>query len=1042
MASSSSSSSVSSALDSINTSLAELCADHYRHSPFDLPRRFSGFSDRLQLSLTHLTRATPSLDSLPPSVHTALKGIAADLASALETLSFYRTKCKISVLINCLSLCSSLRDRTVAISGWLALLDAAVQDLNLSDLRKKIADLSRDMKQAHFTVSEKEERVHHTLQKEGLATQSKTSKAVESAIIMDLARGLGIDAENHDELSKQITLLKNDVAGSNLASERRILWSLERILNNWAVQRPSFSAWKKGMEFEDDVHIQPFKNFLCPLTKEVMRDPVVLQSSQTYERTAINYWFERCLEDGRDPTCPVTGQVLGSLEVKPNIGLSGAIEEWVNRNVDIVVKISAQHLSKEPPAVDCVEGVLDNVYNISEEYPNCRYRVRNGGILVLIVKMLRNSSKSIGTYLRSKALMVLLSMAKDEESKKIMLQEGITRLAIHSLTGSSERERESAVKLLLEFSSDEACCIKIASEKGALVLLSSMAGNLEHPGLSKLAEEVLRWMEKVEDNVQHLAAAGRFEPLLTRLCEGSDGAKSEMASLVGSMTLTNSSKEQIARRSAKILVEMLSKPEGRAASLQALYNLSSLDDNATILVDSAVLPSLAAILFINQDTSPELKELAAATIANIVSNSGHWELAYADKEGHSMQSELFVHSLLGSLPLASPQCQISILHILYGIASSPQASQSVARHIKSGEGIKTILPFLEHPEVEHRIHAFRLTRLLSERCGEDIANELRLSKRIPLLQDKLLDHQSIDSERSDAACILANLSLTENEVKTLLGVSFVKWTVTTLKSQRQASSGRISRPASNMLEGLLGLLLHITRKPDRQTLGTFKEHSFITIFQDHLIYPSNPRVRQLAALGLKNLSEYGRFLAAAESEPPHPHGFFSYLVFRCGSSSVELPRCPIHNVSCEEDSQLCLLKSNSIKPLIDLLNDEDTSVQIAAAEALSTLVLETSSSFKRAVDQLEDLGVINAVITLFMAVRPGELQERTTWIIEKVLRVENHRHSLNQALVWALVEAFKHGNSNTKRQAQDALTHLKQLSAVSGISSRQSRTRG
>lgn len=101
-----------------------------------------------------------------------------------------------------------------------------------------------------------------------------------------------------------------------------------------------------------------------------------------------------------------------------------------------------------------------------------------------------------------------------------MLEEGITRLAIHSLIGSSEKERECAVKMLLEFSNDEACCIKIASEKGALVLLSSMAGNMEHPGLSNLAEEVLKQMEKVEGIVQHLAEAGRFDPLLTRLCEG------------------------------------------------------------------------------------------------------------------------------------------------------------------------------------------------------------------------------------------------------------------------------------------------------------------------------------------------------------------------------------------------------------------------------------------------------------------------------------------------------------------------------------------
>lgn len=101
-----------------------------------------------------------------------------------------------------------------------------------------------------------------------------------------------------------------------------------------------------------------------------------------------------------------------------------------------------------------------------------------------------------------------------------MLEENVTRLAVHSLIGSSEKERESAVKLLLEFSSDEAHCIRIASEKGALVLLTSMAGNLEFPTVSHLAEGVLRQLERVEDNVQRLAAAGRFEPLLSRLRGG------------------------------------------------------------------------------------------------------------------------------------------------------------------------------------------------------------------------------------------------------------------------------------------------------------------------------------------------------------------------------------------------------------------------------------------------------------------------------------------------------------------------------------------
>ncbi|KAF3454256.1 hypothetical protein FNV43_RR04703 [Rhamnella rubrinervis] len=1029
--------SVSDAVDSIQSSLSHLSISDHNHNHH--LHHFSAFAHRLQLALNHLLRSSPSPNDFPPSVHTALKGIAADLIKALDTLSVYRSRSKIFVLINCPSLCASLQEHTLAISRWLTLLDSAL--LDVPDLRKKFADLSRDMKQARFQVTENEERVHSMLQKEGQGRQTKTSKAVQSAIIMDLARSLGIDPENHAEISEQIKLLKDDLARSSLLSERRILASLERILDNWAIE-PTISTWKLDLEFEDEGQITPFKNFLCPLTKDVMKDPVVLESSQTYERSAIEYWFEQCLEDGRDPTCPATGQLLESLELKPNIGLAGAIEEWVNRNVEIQVQKAVQHLSEEAPAVDCIEKVLDGVYGICEEHPIGRYGVRNAGIVVLIVKLLRTSSKSIGSNLRKKALMALLSIAKDEESKKIMLEEGITRLAIHSLTGSSEKERESAVKLLLEFSSDEACCTKIALEKGALVLLSSIAGNLEHPALSNLAEEVLKQMEKMEDNIQHLAAAGRFEPLLTRLCEGSEDVKIEMATMVGRMTLTNSSKEQIARQGTKILVDMLSRPESRPASLQALYNLSSLDDNTTILVDSHVLPALVDILFTNLDTFPELKELAAITIANIVSNPGHWELASADKEGHSMQSESFVYNLLGILAVVSPRCQVSVLHILYGIASSPQASEPVTSHIKSREGFKIILQFLEHSEVEHRVSAFRLTRVLSERFGHDLAKELRTSNKLLLLKDKLLDNQATDGEKADAACILANLSLSEDEVKMLLGADFIRWTVKTLKIQRCNSSRRVTRPMSTMLEGLLGLLLHFTKSCDPQSLHAVRENRLMAIFCEQLGYPSKPRVKQLAVFGLKNLSECGRLTAARDAGPSPPHGFCSSLVFMCGKASSGPSTCPIHNVICEEEGQLCLLKSKCIIPLVNLLTDEDTSVQIAAVEALSTLVLDTSSGYKRAVDELEQLGVVNAVIDLFTEVRPGELQERVSWMIERILRAENHNHrqSLNQALVKALVEAFKHGNPNTKKHAQDALTNLKQLSGVSGKASSQARS--
>lgn len=260
-----------------------------------------------------------------------------------------------------------------------------------------------------------EERVYTTLQKEAEVRES--SKAVQSAIMMDLARALGMDSTDHGKLAEQIKLLRSDLSGPSTVAERRILMSLEKIFDSWSVE-PTIADGSTCADFEDDAHIPPFKNFLCPLTKEVMKDPVVLESSQTYERTAIRYWFDRCLEDGRDPTCPVTGQVLSSLELKPNIGLAGAIEEWVNRNVEIHIKSALEYLGGESScSLECLERVLENVYRISEEHPSSRYRVRNAGIVGLVVRMLNKRSKGMGSQLRGKALMAMHSMTKDDESK-------------------------------------------------------------------------------------------------------------------------------------------------------------------------------------------------------------------------------------------------------------------------------------------------------------------------------------------------------------------------------------------------------------------------------------------------------------------------------------------------------------------------------------------------------------------------------------------------------------------------------------------------
>ena len=68
-------------------------------------------------------------------------------------------------------------------------------------------------------------------------------------------------------------------------------------------------------------------HFSCPVSMELMVDPVMVVTGHTYDRSCIQRW----LESG-NKTCPVTGIKLRSLELTPNFALRMAIQDWANAN--------------------------------------------------------------------------------------------------------------------------------------------------------------------------------------------------------------------------------------------------------------------------------------------------------------------------------------------------------------------------------------------------------------------------------------------------------------------------------------------------------------------------------------------------------------------------------------------------------------------------------------------------------------------------------------------------------------------------------------
>ncbi|XP_010253127.1 PREDICTED: U-box domain-containing protein 16 [Nelumbo nucifera] len=64
-------------------------------------------------------------------------------------------------------------------------------------------------------------------------------------------------------------------------------------------------------------------DFRCPISLELMRDPVVVATGHTYDRASIGLWI-----DSGHKTCPKTGQTLSHTNMIPNLALKNLILLW------------------------------------------------------------------------------------------------------------------------------------------------------------------------------------------------------------------------------------------------------------------------------------------------------------------------------------------------------------------------------------------------------------------------------------------------------------------------------------------------------------------------------------------------------------------------------------------------------------------------------------------------------------------------------------------------------------------------------------------
>ncbi|KAF8405563.1 hypothetical protein HHK36_010470 [Tetracentron sinense] len=787
----------------------------------------------------------------------------------------------------------------------------------------------------------------------------------------------------------------------------------------------------------DRTHIEPlYDAFVCPLTKQVMCDPVTLENGRTFEREAIEKWFKECKESRRKLVCPLTLKELRSTDLNPSISLRNTIEEWTARNEAAQLDIARRSLFPGNSENEVMQA-LKYIQHICQKSRSSKHVVRNAGLIPMIVDMLKSSSRRV----RCKALETLRIVAEEDADNKEIVAEGDTiRTIVKFLSHELSKEREEAMSLLYELSKSEALCEKIGAVNGAILILVGMtSSNSENVLTVEKADKTLENLEKCEKNVLQMAENGRLQPLLTLLLEGSLETKLSMATYLGELVLSNDVKVFVAKTVGSSLINVMKSGnmQSREAALKALNQISSCEASAKVLIEAGILPPLVKDLFIvgvNQ-LPMRLKEVSATVLANVV-NSGHdFDSIPLEADHQTLVSEDIVHNLLHLISNTGPAIECKLLQVLVGLTSSPNTVLDVVTAIKSSGATISLIQFIEATQKDLRVASIKLLQNLSPHMGQELADALRgtvgqLGSLIKIISENM----GITEEQAAAVGLLADLPERDlGLTRQMLDEGAFEVVISRVVRIRQGET-RGSRFMTPYLEGLVRFLARVTfvlaDEPDAVALS--REHNLAALFTDLLQANGLDKVQMVSAMALENLSQESKRLTRL---PELPKPGFCASIFPCFSKQPTVSGlCRLHHGTCSLKDTFCLLEGKAVVKLVACLDHTNEKVVEAAMAALCTL-LDDEVDIEQGVMVLCEVEGIKPILDVLLENRTEILRQRAVWAIERILRTDDIAYEISgdPNVSTALVDAFRHCDYRTRQIAECALKHVDKIPNFSAV---------
>ncbi|XP_028754318.1 U-box domain-containing protein 4-like [Neltuma alba] len=521
--------------------------------------------------------------------------------------------------------------------------------------------------------------IEHCIEKVKNLGHEETSFIIKEAI-MEQVEGLGPSSEVLEKLAENSGLSSNQEILIEALTLEKLKENAEQIENTTEAEylRQIITLvtymherliMLKEAQISSQVPVPA--DFCCPLSLELMKDPVIVSSGQTYERVFIKKWIDLGLN-----VCPNTRQTLAHTNLIPNYTVKALILNWCELNnvklVDPLVSSNLNHCSSTSEGssndMTCRQSLdilrisqtssdnmsvssdeiradldgqdsssqsrressnalsleqyqthvrtdLDSTASLNENFP----QETKGDDKVLKAQMTPSSEARSGILSiwqqQPKNLRLGSSLVETRPSpSRIETQVQNWAKELKSSSIDAQREATAELRLLAKHNMENRIMIATCGVITLLVnLLQSTDTKIQENAVTALLNLSIN-----DNNKFAIADAGAIDSLIHVLETGSPEAKENSAAALYSLSMMEENRISIGRsRAIKPLVGLLANgtPGGKKDASTALFNLSIFHENKGRIVQAGAIKHLVGLM----DPAAGMVDKVVALLANLAS---------------------------------------------------------------------------------------------------------------------------------------------------------------------------------------------------------------------------------------------------------------------------------------------------------------------------------------------------------------------------------------------------------------------------------------